>query len=287
MDVQVNPESVIEASIENDDLLELVDIIHKTCGVDFSGYAPESLKRRFTRLMARRKCKTSYDLKYELINGTIGRTEAINEITVNVTDLFRDPPMFHALVQHVFPYLESFPKFRVWHAGCSSGQETYALAILFKEHGLLEKSLQYGTDINTEVLEEAREGVYPISDLRQYSINYQQAGGNFSLSDYYTAKYGMVKMNASLKRNMLFSSHDLAKNASFNEFQLIVCRNVLIYFDKVLKEKVLQLLVDSMAPFAYLVLGDKESISFSSVMERLEVINARERIYRKKGIVAA
>lgn len=278
---------MVEASIESDEMQELVALVHKTCGADFSGYAPESLKRRFTRLMNRKGYKEPYEFKYALVNGLIGRTEVVNEITVNVTDLFRDPPMFQALLQYVFPYLESFPKFRVWHAGCSSGQEAYALAILFKEHKLLRRSLQYGTDINTQVLEEAKEGLYPISDLRQYSINYQKAGGSFSLSDYYTAKYGMVKMDDSLKKNMLFSSHDLVENASFNEFQLIVCRNVLIYFDRALKEKVLHLLIDSLAPFAYLVLGDKESISSTSILERLEVVNARERIYRKKGIIAA
>lgn len=286
MDVQIAKKNAgIEAMMEDHELKELVDFADKAFEIDFSGYAPESLKRRFKRFLSKKQYESAYELKYALVNGHVDRTELVNEITVNVTELFRDPPIFRAVLRHVFPYLQSFPKFRVWHAGCSSGQEVYSLAILLKEHGLLEKSLQYGTDINTQVLQEAREGMYPIADLKQYSLNYRDAGGAFSLSDYYTANYGMVKMQESLGKNMVFSSHDLVKNASFNEFQLIVCRNVLIYFDKELKEKVLRLLVNSLAPFAFLVLGDKEGISSPEILDHLEIVSPRERIYRKKGII--
>ena len=157
------------------------------------------------------------------------------------------------------------------------------LAILLKEHNLLQRTTQYGTDINTEVLAAAKAGIYAVGDIKNYSANYISSGGQFSLSDYYTVRYQLAKMDSQLQKKMVFSRHDLVKNTSFNEFQLILCRNVLIYFNRTLQNKVLELLIDSLAPLGYLVLGDKETISFCKNKHKLEVVHKELRIFRKKG----
>lgn len=271
----------VNSPITDEDLKQIVAVTQNIFDFDFSGYAPESLKRRFVRLMERLNFNTVYEYQYAVTNGSISRETLLNEITVNFTDMFRDPSVFFQIIKTIFPYLKSFPEFKVWHPGCSSGQEMYSLAILLKEHGLLKRSLQYGTDINSEVLKTAEKGIYNLVDIRKYSTNYLESGGKNSLSDYYTVKYQLTKMNSELKKNMVFSMHNLLKNASFNEFQLIICRNVLIYFNRELQNKVLSLLIESLATYGYLVLGDKETISFYENRNQLEVIDKQCRIYRK------
>lgn len=271
--------------ISDKDLQQMISVAQNAFGFDFSGYAPESLKRRLMRLMGKLNFTSVYELQYAVTNGGISREVLLNEVTVNVTDMFRDPGVFYQIVHEIFPYLKSFPQLKIWHAGCSSGQEMYALAILLEEHGLLKRATQYGTDINTAVLKTAESGIYDLADLRKYSANYIESGGQFSLSNYYTLKYQLAKMNTGLKQNMVFSCHDLVSNPTFNEFQLIMCRNVLIYFSREMQNKVLGLLIESLAPFGYLVLGDKETISFSEHKNHLEIIDARNRIFRKKAIV--
>lgn len=250
---------------------------------DFSGYAFQSIKRRFGRLMDRMNLASFYDFKYEIVNGGLSRAKLLNEITVNVTEMFRDPLVFKSIGDIVFPHLHTFPQSKIWHAGCSSGQEMYSLAILLKEQQLLSKTIQYGTDINEEVLNTARDGIYSLSDLKKYSANYLRAGGQNSLSDHYSIRYGLTKLDSSLKSNMVLSTHDLVQGTSFNEFQLIICRNVLIYFEKELQNRVLKLFVESLAPFGYIVLGDKESISYSGVEDQLEAVDASNRIFRKRN----
>ncbi len=268
-------------ALSDKDLRHMISVTQNAFDFDFSGYAPESLKRRFIRLMERLDYNTVYEYQYAVTNGNISRETLLNEITVNVTDMFRDPEVFFQIVKVIFPYLKSFPQFKIWHPGCSSGQEMYSLAILLKEHGLLRKSLQYGTDINSEVLKTAEEGIYNLVDIKKYSANYLESGGKHSLSDYYTVKYQLTKMDSELKKKMVFSMHNLVKNPSFNEFQLIICRNVLIYFNREQQNKVLSLLIESLATYGYLVLGDKETISFYEDNRQLEVVDKQCRIYRK------
>jgi chemotaxis protein methyltransferase CheR len=275
---------VMETSLSDKDLEQLVLTINNIFDFDFSGYAPESLKRRFSRLINAYNYSSVYDFQFAITNGLISRDTVLNEITVNVTDMFRDPEVFHQIVMKLFPYFKSFPRLKVWHAGCSTGQEMYSLAILLKEHDLLHRTIQYGTDINTDVLKIAKEGIYELVDMRKYSSNYLKSGGQFSLSDYYTIKYNLVKINSCLKKNMVFSCHDLVKSTSFNEFQLIVCRNVLIYFNRELQNQVLKLLIESLVPYGYLVLGDKETISFYDGKKQLEVVDKNNRIFRKRPL---
>lgn len=285
MDAQIDskPTGLPERVLSDDDVQNMIAFAKEAFAFDFSGYAFQSIKRRFGRLMDRMKLNGFYDFKYEVANGGLSRAKLLNEITVNVTEMFRDPMVFKSIGDIVFPHLRTFPQSKIWHAGCSSGQEMYSLAILLKEHQLLSKTIQYGTDINDEVLNAAREGIYSLNDLKKYSSNYIKAGGQNSLSDYYTIRYGLTKLDSTLKSNMVFSTHDLVQGIGFNEFQLIICRNVLIYFDKELQNKVLKLFVESLSPFGFLVLGDKESISYSGVEDQLEVVDASHRIFRKRA----
>ncbi|MFN0204010.1 MAG: CheR family methyltransferase [Bacteroidia bacterium] len=266
----------IENSLET-----IIALIEKMYGFDFSGYSRTSLQRRFLRLMHLTQCKTVEEF-IELIHyQSIDKNTLINEITVNVTEMFRDPEVFQAMISHIFPYFASLSRFKIWSAGCSSGEEAYSLAILLEEARLRQNSLIYGTDIHSELLEKAKAGIYELAPLKLYSSNYQQAGGKYSLSNYYTAKYNSFKINAELQKNVVFAPHNLVSDYSFNEFQLILCRNVLIYFDKTLKNRALQLFIDSLAQGGYLVLGNKESLLFSPIMKKMEVIDAKARIYRK------
>lgn len=203
------------------------------------------------------------------------------ELTVNVTEMFRDPDFYKALRTKVVPHLKTYPHIRIWDAGCSTGEETYSLSILLKEEQLSTRSKIYATDINQKVLGKAKEGIYPISYMKDYSRNYLNAGGHTSLSDYYHARYNNAIMDDALKRNFIFSAHNLANDGPFNEFNLIVCRNVLIYFQKELQEKVIELFLQSLPVFGYLALGNKESLTVSMHRKHFEIIDSKEKIYRR------
>jgi chemotaxis protein methyltransferase CheR len=204
----------------------------------------------------------------------------VEEITVNVTEMLRDPGFYRAIRTTILPILATYPFIRIWHAGCSTGEEVYSMAILLKEAGILHKSLLYGTDINPLVIEKARKGIFPISQMQKYSENYIQSGGLKDFSSYYTANYQLAKFDSALSQRMVFSTHNLAADSSFNEFQLILCRNVLIYFEKGLQSRVLGLFNDSLENFGYLALGTKESLRFSPLDGRYRQVG-REKIWRK------
>jgi chemotaxis protein methyltransferase CheR len=194
--------------------------------------------------------------------------------------MLRDPSFYRMIRSTILPILATYPFIRIWHAGCSTGEEVYSMAILLKEAGLLHKSLLYGTDINPLVIEKAKKGIFPISTMQRYSENYIQSGGLKDLSSYYTANYHLAKFDSSLREKMIFSTHNLASDFSFNEFQLILCRNVLIYFEKDLQAKVLTLLDYSLENFGYIALGSKESLRFSPIEARYRQVG-REKIWRK------
>src|SRR5690606_2011309 len=204
----------------------------------------------------------------------------IEEITVNVTEMFRDPTFYKALREKVFPQLGTYPFIRIWLAGCSTGEEAYSIAILLKEANLYHKSLIYATDLNPGVLETAQKGIYAINQMRQYSENYILSGGREDFSSYYRANYEMVKFNADLREKMIFSTHNLVSDSSFNAFQLVVCRNVLIYFEKELQNKVLRLFDDSLDPLGFLALGAKETLRFSNLEKQYKQLDS-EKIWRK------
>lgn len=272
--------STEQATLSVQQLEELIDLIKKFHGFDFSFYSKASLKRRVLRIMQNKK-QTFYDLKHTLINNQSFFQEFLDEITVNVTEMFRDPSFYKALNNQVIPYLSTYQHIKVWSAGCSSGEEVYSLAILMNETGLNKKSFIYGTDINTEMLKEARKGIYSLKKIKSYAENYQYSGLKGSLTDHFTIMYDAATVHSELKYNTLFSVHNLVSDAIFNEFQLISCRNVFIYFESELQEKILELFYNSLAPLGFLCMGSKETIRSDKFKKKFKVINSKENIYQK------
>lgn len=259
---------------------DLIDLIKKFHGFDFSCYSKASLKRRVLRIMQNKK-QGFYDLKHTLLNNQAFFQEFLDEITVNVTEMFRDPSFYKALNNQVIPYLSSYQHIKAWSAGCSSGEEVYSLAILFNEAGIRQKSFIYGTDINTEMVKEARKGIYSLKKIKSYAENYQFSGLKGSLTDHFTIMYDAATVHSELKHNTLFSIHNLVSDAIFNEFQLISCRNVFIYFESELQEKILELFYNSLAPLGFLCMGSKETIRSDRFKKKFKVINSKENIYQK------
>jgi chemotaxis protein methyltransferase CheR len=206
--------------------------------------------------------------------------KVVTEISVSVTEMFRDPQYFRLIRESVLPELATYPLIRIWHAGCATGEEVYTLAILLEEAGLLEKTLLYGTDINPIVLKKAREGIFPLMHMQQYSRNYQKSGGVKEFSNYYTAHYSLARFNENLSKRMIFSTHNLVTDWTFNSFQLIFCRNVLIYFERTLQSRVLALFDRSLEKDGFLALGSKESIRFSGIAHKYKQLD-KEKIWRK------
>lgn len=247
---------------------------------DFTYYSRASLKRRINRLFVLDKFRDFEEFREHIAGNPDYINRFIEEITVNVTEMFRDSSFYKELMQDIIPSLGTYPFIRIWLAGCSTGEEAFSVAILLYEAGLLHKTLIYATDINPSVLEKARLGIFPISHMKMYSENYIAAGGVQDFSSYYTANYDGVKFKDDLSSRMIFSTHNLVSDGSFNEFHLIVCRNVLIYFDKELQEKVFNLFDASLGQLAYLALGSKETLKFSGIHSRFKQVG-KERIWRK------
>lgn len=249
-------------------------------GYDFTQYARASLKRRISRVCTLDRFPSFAELHYRLRSDATYLTHFVEELTVNVTEMFRDPHFYKTLRTEVLPTLSAKPFIRIWHAGCATGEEVFSMAIVLKEMNLLAKTLLYATDLNADVLQTARKGIFAISPMKQYSENYVLSGGNCDFSVYYTAQYGHVKFNDELGGRMVFSTHNLVSDGSFNEFDIILCRNVLIYFDKSLQDRVLTLFDESLGPLSYLALGSKETLKFSAIQSKFKQV-ANEKIWRK------
>jgi len=272
----------IVAMINFEELEEVIDIVKNLHGYDVSGYTRASLKRRVTRIMELNKLNLQ-ELKSNLINQPGFSTYFLQEITVNVTEMFRDPDFYKAVKTDVFPYLATYPHIKLWSAGCSTGEEVYSLAILLEEANLYQRAFIYGTDINGKVLEKAKRGIYSLAKVKEYSENFIKTEPKNSLSDYYTAMYNAATINNSLKKNVLFSIHSLVSDGVFNEFQLITCRNVLIYFDTELQNKVLDLFYHSLCHLGFLCLGAKESLINYKDAAKFKIVNKKQNIYQKIG----
>ena len=267
--------------IQSNELDELLFTIKKQFDYDFSNYSKASMLRRINLFMEINCMKNGFELKFELINNPIIFKNFINEIVVNVSEFFRDPSCYKSLVTNVFPYLESYPKINIWSAGCSFGEETYSINILLKENYLIHKTRLYATDISSNAVEKSRKGIYSNKNFQDYSKNYYKCGGKNSLNDYFISDGKDSIINSDLKENILFTNHNLVTDGVFKECQLILCRNVLIYFDNELQDKVLKLFYDSLPIHGFLVLGKKESLRFSSVYEHFKEIDQSEKIYQK------
>lgn len=266
--------------IKYEDLELLLGDLCTRYGYDFTEYSRASLHRRVQRLFALDNFSGFAEFRYRLQHDNVYFRRFVEEITVNVTEMLRDPGFYRTLRSTILPVLATYPFIRIWHAGCSTGEEVYSMAILLKEAGLLQKSLLYGTDINPHVIEKARKGIFPVSQMQKYSENYIQSGGLQDFSSYYTANYHLAKFDSSLSGKMIFSTHNLVSDFSFNEFQLILCRNVLIYFERELQAKVFKLFDYSLENFGYLALGSKESLRFSPIAGRYRQVG-KEKIWRK------
>lgn len=270
MEIRIKDE---EADILLNDLLQVY-------GYDFTSYSRASLMRRLNRLITLDKFPSFAEFRFRIRNDEDYLRRFIEEITVNVTEMFRDTGFYNSLRTAVLPKLASKPFIRIWHAGCSTGEEVYSMAILLKEANLLHKSLLYATDLNPDVLARAKEGIFSLANMKQYSENYIQSGGVQDFSAYYTAKYDRAIFNEELRRKMIYSTHNLVSDSSFNEFQLILCRNVLIYFDKDLQERVFKLFDTSLENLGYIGLGAKETLKFSGITSKYKQLN-KEKIWQK------
>ncbi|MCO6149584.1 protein-glutamate O-methyltransferase CheR [Flavobacterium sp. NRK1] len=265
----------------NDRELEvLINEVFEYHGFDFSGYSRASLKRRIERLYQIDGFKSLGEMLSKIRTEPEYFKHLIEEVTVNVTEMFRDPLFYKTLREEILPILATKPFIRLWHAGCSSGEEVYSMAIMLREANLLHKSLIYATDINQQVLDSAKKGIFPLQTMKQYSENYRLSGGKKDFSDYYTANYGFAKFSSDLSEKMVFSEHSLVSDGSFNEFDLILCRNVLIYFDKELQERAFELFDNSLSKLGYLALGTKETLKFSLLGKRYKQLN-KEKIWKK------
>jgi chemotaxis protein methyltransferase CheR len=270
-----------EGALSNEALDDILTLVHRRFGYDFSGYARVSVRRRVVAFMGRAGISASSGLQDQLINDETCFPRFLQYLTVNVTEMFRDPGFYKTLREKIFPQLASYPFIKIWHAGCSTGEEVYSMAILLKEEGLLERTRIYATDINAHVLGKAKQGIFPLRNMQEYTRNYRNSGGKEDFSRYYTAKYDHVLFDASLKRNMVFALHNLASDGSFNEFNLIVCRNVLIYFDKTLQQKSVTLFRQSLCLLGYLALGTKETLLFNEARTYFEPWDVKWKMYRR------
>ena len=268
------------AAISDEQVETLISDVLEQYGYDFTGYSRASLKRRLLRLYALDKMVSFAEFRYKVSNDSFYFKRFVEQITVNVTEMFRDPTFYKALRYKVFPNLGTYPFIRIWLAGCSTGEEAFSIAIMLKELNLLHKSLIYATDLNPTVLEKAAQGMFPLSQMKHYSENYIASGGTKDFSSYYSANYSLAKFDHDLRAKMIFSTHNLVSDHSFNEFQLILCRNVLIYFDRDLQFKVLQLFDNSLEGLGYLALGTKETTDFSPISKRYKRLET-EKIWRK------
>lgn len=260
----------------------LVDAIYLKYHYDFRSYAVASLKRRVAAAMARFGCATVSQLQDRLLHDPAAFAQMLDFLTVQVSEMFRDPAYFRSLRETVVPLLRTYPSLKVWVAGCSAGEEVYSLAILLREEGLLERTLIYATDINPQALARAEAGVYDIDRLAGFTANHGRSGARTSLSDYYTAAYGLAVFDKSLRQHIVFSDHSLATDSVFAEVQLVSCRNVLIYFDRPLQERAIGLFREALCRKGFLGLGSKESLRFTSHADAFEEIVRSDRIYRKR-----
>ena len=259
----------------------LLEGVYRAHGFDFRDYSRASIKRRILELMRFEKLDTVSAFQNKLLHDASCLDRFVLGLSVHATAMFRDPSFYSTFRRKAVPLLRTYPTVQIWVAGCSTGEEVYSLAILLQEENLYEKCRIYATDISPVVLRRARDGIFPLSAMREYTNNYHKAGGQHEFSDYYTAQYDSVIFNPTLRHNVVFSEHNLATDGSFNEFQVIMCRNVMIYFNKDLQARVHNLFYNSLSMFGVFGLGNKESLKFTPRAAFYQHINHNDKLYRK------
>lgn len=275
--------SAYSREVEKLEIELLLEAIYRHYGFDFRSYAHSSLKRRLWKRIHHERLDTISALQARVLHDPAMMEKLLLDLSINVTAMFRDPGFYAAFRSKVVPLLRTYPFIRLWHAGCSTGEEVYSMAILLTEEGLYDRARIYATDINEVVLQTARAGIFPLEKMQEYTQNYLRAGGTRSFSEYYTAAYDGARFHPSLTRNVVFAQHNLVTDGSFAEFNVILCRNVMIYFDRQLQNRVHELFFTSLANFGVLGLGSRESLRFTRFEGEYEVLDAREKLFRRAG----
>ena len=259
----------------------LLEGIEQVYGYDFRDYADASMKRRLTHWLAESGFDTFSMAQSRLLRDRSVFESLLRGITVNVTEMFRDPAFFMALRSHVIPFLKTYPFVKIWHAGCATGEEAYSMAILLNEEGMAGHYRMYATDINETVLQRAAEGIVSLADMQKFTRNYQKSGGSGSFADYYTARYDRAVLSGTLRKDIVFAPHNLAVDAEFGEMHVVLCRNTMIYFKPALKERCLRLFDASLLPGGFLCVGLKETLEDKPAVARYQELVPGTRIYRK------
>jgi chemotaxis protein methyltransferase CheR len=276
--------AAVAEQLENEriEIRLLLEGLYLKYGYDFRDYAGAHLKRRLEYRRQASQFGSYLEMLDKVLHDRKFLQHLLLDLSVNVTAMFRDPWVYQKIREAVVPHLKTYPFIRSWHAGCSTGQEVYSMCILFAEEGISGKKIQvYATDFNDLVINRARQASYPVDEVREYTANYQQSGGSHSFSEYYTVGYEQVTITPPLRDRVLFSAHNLATDGVFAEMNIVFCRNVLIYFNRELQNRVIRLFYDSLCPGGFLCLGTKESLRFSEYADKFEVVAEKERIYRK------
>jgi len=271
----------VKAELEGIEIHLLTEGIYQHYGFDFRDYSLPSLKRRIWKRIYAEGLSTVSGLLEKVLHDPACMERLLLDLSVNTTAMFRDPTFYRAFREKVVPMLRTYPFLRIWHAGCSTGEEVYSMAILLQEEGLYERCRIYATDINEAVLQRAKEGIFPIHTMKENTSNYIAAGGHGTFSQYYVAKYDYAMFRESLRDHVIFAQHNLVTDASFNDFNVIICRNVLIYFNSALQNRVQKLFFESMEMFGVLGLGKKETIRYTGVVDSYEILDADEKLYRR------
>lgn len=272
------------SELEELELDLFLEAIYLRYGFDFRSYARTSIRRRLSLLLAQTSFATVSEMISKVLHDETFAQKAIYYFSVTATEMYRDPGFYKVLRQKTVPYLHTFPFLRIWIAGCATGEEVYSLAILLQEEDLYERTQIYATDYNEQALQQAREGVYPLKIMQEYKDNYHKSGGGRIFTNYYETKHGEVSMTTHLKTNITFANHNLVTDGVFNEMNMILCRNVMIYFDETLQSRVHKLLLESLVYGGFLCLGTTESLQFTNIVDHFKVIDEQFRIYQKGDI---
>lgn len=260
----------------------LLEAIYRKYGYDFREYSQAHIRRRIMNRMALSGFEDIAHMQSQVLNNEAFATELLQDLSITVTEMFRDPAFYRSVREKVIPILKTYPFIKIWHAGCATGEEAYSMAILLQEEGLYDRTTIYATDFNQLALNQAKEGIFPNKMIKEYTLNYQLSGGKESFSSYYTSSYDNVIMNQSLKKNIVWANHNLVTDSVFAEVHLILCRNVLIYFDRNLQNKVQTLFYNSLVNGGLLCLGSKESLRFTDLYEDYIELDTKQRVFKKK-----
>ncbi|XDD48640.1 protein-glutamate O-methyltransferase CheR [Leptospira sp. WS92.C1] len=269
-------------SISEIEIALLLEAIYQKCGYDFRQYSEAHIKRRLSSRLAISGLKTVSEMQFQVLHNEQFAYTLLHDLSITVTEMFRDPEFYKSLRQNVIPILKTYPFIKIWHAGCSSGEEAYSMAILLREEGLYERSMIYATDFNQKILDKAKAGVFQNDLIKDYTNNYQMSGGLESFSDYYTSNYNMFIMDQSLKKNIVWANHNMVTDSVFAEVHVIFCRNVLIYFKKNLQENIHLLFYESLINGGVLCLGSKEGLYFTDLKYKYDELDKKQKIFKKK-----